>query len=76
FGNNWKGSVLAIDAAVNTQNDFDGALAANTYVGSGQIHNYRWDYTPPETEVPETSSLMLLLTGLGLLGLGRLRRRR
>ena len=75
FGNNWKGSVLAINAAVNTQNDFDGSLAANTYIGSGQIHNYRWDYTPPAVEVSEPSILILLMAGLGLIGLTSLRRR-
>lgn len=76
FGNNWKGSVLALDASVDTRNDFDGALAAKTYVGSGQIHNIHWDYTPRETQVPEPSMLVLTLAGLGLLGLGRLRRQK
>lgn len=79
FGNNWKGSVLALDAAVDTRNDFDGALAANTYVGSGQIHNIHWGYTPPEPQlikVAEPSTLVLMLAGLGLLGLGRLRRQK
>jgi choice-of-anchor A domain-containing protein len=75
FGNNWKGSVLAIDAVVDTRNDFDGSLAAKSYVGSGQIHNVRWDFTPPPVEVAEPSVLMLLMMGLGLIGLGRLRRR-
>lgn len=76
FGNNWKGSVLAINASVDTKNDFDGSLAAKTYVGSGQIHNVRWDYTPPTVEVPEPSLLVLMMAGFGLLGLGRLRRSR
>lgn len=76
FGNNWKGSVLAINATVDTRNDFDGSLAAKSYVGSGQVHNVHWDYTPPPVEVLEPSMLTLLLMGLGLIGLGHLRRRR
>jgi len=80
LGNGWKGNVLALDADVKIMNDIDGSLAAKSYTGSGQIHHYYWDYTPPETpelqtSVPETSMLTLLLTGLGLLGLVRLRRR-
>lgn len=75
LGNGWKGNVLAVDADVKIANDIDGSLAAKSYTGSGQIHHYYWDYTPPETEVPEPSILILLMAGLGMLGLGRLRRR-
>ena len=78
LGNGWRGNVLAVDADVSISNDIDGSLAAKSYTGSGQFHHYYWDYTPPETQqfpVPEPSILMLLMAGLGMLSLGRLRRR-
>lgn len=74
LGNGWRGNVLAVDADVSIMNDIDGSLAAKSYTGSGQIHHYFWDYTPPETQVPEPSILILLMAGLGMLSLGRLRR--
>lgn len=75
LGNGWKGNVLALDADVRIMNDIDGSLAAKSYTGAGQIHHHYWDYTPPTTDVSEPSMLALLMAGLGLLGLGRLRRR-
>jgi choice-of-anchor A domain-containing protein len=73
LGNGWKGNVMAIDADVRIMNDIDGSLAAKSYTGAGQIHHYYWDYTPPETAVPEPSSLILLMLGLGLVGVSYLR---
>lgn len=75
LANGWKGNVLAVDANVKIANDIDGSLAAKSYDGRGQIHHYYWDYTPPASEVPETGTLALLLAGLGLVGLSRMRRR-
>lgn len=74
--NGWKGNVLAVDADLKIMNDVDGSVAAKSYTGSGQIHHYYWDYTPPTTEVPEAGTLGLLLAGLGLIGAGRIRRRK
>jgi choice-of-anchor A domain-containing protein len=71
-----KGSVLAANADVFDAAGFDGSLYAKSYTNSSlrEIHGFFW--TPPttETEVPEPSILILLLAGLGLIGLGRLRR--
>lgn len=78
LGSGWRGNVMAVDADVSIMNDIDGSLAAKSYTGSGQIHHYYWNYTPPETQVvrvTEPSILMLLMAGLGVLSLGRLRRR-
>jgi len=75
LGNGWKGSVLALDADIKINNDIDGSVAAKSYTGNGQIHHFYWDYTPPETPVSEPPMSLLLLAGLGMIGLGRLRRR-
>lgn len=73
-----RGSVLAANADVFDAAGFDGSLYAKSYTNSSlrEIHGFFW--TPPttETEVPEPSILMLLLAGLGMIGLGHLRRRR
>jgi len=71
-----NGSVLAPLANVTTTNDFDGALAAKSYSGTGQVHNFLFNWTPPPpvAQVSESSTLMLLLMGLGLISLVRLRR--
>lgn len=69
----WFGSVLATEAVVNLDNDLNGTLAANSYVGNGQIHIAGWNSTPPLTTVPEPTTYLLMLMGLGLLGLRRFR---
>ncbi|HSX84416.1 MAG TPA: choice-of-anchor A family protein [Cellvibrio sp.] len=72
-----KGSVLAANADVFNASGFDGSLYAKSYTNTSlrEIHGFFW--TPPETEieVPEPSMLILLLAGVGLIGLGQLRRR-
>lgn len=74
FGDSWFGSVLALNATIATNSNLDGAIAAKSYLGNGEIHQGRWDYTPP-VEVTEPSIFVLLLSGMGLMGLSRLRRR-
>lgn len=73
-----RGSVLAANAHVFDASGFDGSLYAKSYTNSSlrEIHGFFW--TPPTTEikVPEPSILVLLLAGLGMIGLGRLRRNR
>lgn len=73
-----KGSVLAANADVFNASGFDGSLYAKSYTNTSlrEIHGFFW--TPPatETQVPEPSILVLLLAGLGMIGLGQLRRRK
>jgi choice-of-anchor A domain-containing protein len=73
----WFGSILALDAVLDTDNDISGTLVADSYIGNGQAHTYNWNHqspTPqPPVSVPEPSIGLLWMMGLGLLGLGRLR---
>lgn len=70
----WFGSVLAVDAVINAANDLNGTLVADSYVGNGEIHIANW--TPPSMSVPEPNPSLLLMTGLGALLIGRLKRSR
>lgn len=78
FGDSWYGSILALNATINTNSNLNGAIAAKSYVGNGEIHDYHWNYTPPTppkppVKVSEPSTLLLSLLGMGLLLVGRLR---
>ncbi len=76
FQRNWVGSVLALDAVISTTNNFNGAVAASAYDGRGEFHRYQWSYTPPANSVPETTTGLLMLSGLSLLGLAGMRTKR
>lgn len=73
FNDQWFGSILALNANINTPNNLNGAIAAKSYNGNGEIHTGHWGYTPPTTKVPEPSSVLLALLALGGLAMRRLR---
>jgi len=83
FGDSWYGSILALNATINTNSNLNGAIAAKSYVGNGEIHDYHWNYVPPQppeppkppVKVSEPATLLLSLLGLGLILAGRVRRR-
>jgi choice-of-anchor A domain-containing protein len=68
------GTVLATDALVTNDNQIDGTLVANSWTGQGELHDYGFDGTLPTASVPEPAAMTIL--GVGLFGLGTLRRRR
>ena len=72
----WYGSILALNATVNTNSNLTGTLAAKSYVGNAEIHDGYWSYTPPVTQVPEPSTLLLTLLGFGFIALVRIRHQR
>lgn len=66
-----SGSILALNADISGGAVFDGSVAANSYTGAREFHQFL--FTPPAIEVPDSSSIALML--LACIGLG-LRRQR
>ncbi|WP_196156908.1 choice-of-anchor A family protein [Reinekea sp. G2M2-21] len=56
------GSVLATSADLRGGAVFDGAVAANSYVGAREFHNFL--YSPPSVNVDEPTTLAMLLVSL------------
>lgn len=83
----WGGSVLAPWAAANTRNYIQGSAVFGSLNQDGEMHlgTYKGGYNPPSTTpggssggtpVPEASTWLLFLLGIGgLFGITRLRRR-
>ena len=79
-----QGSILAPTAAVNFSNgNIDGTLAVGSVTGGGESHNYQFQGNlgpivgPNFGVVPEPSSVVMSLIGLGIAGgFARLRRQK
>jgi choice-of-anchor A domain-containing protein len=72
------GTVLAVGATVTNGNQIDGALVANAWTGSGELHEDPFTGTlpPVSPSIPEPASMALLALGCAMLGFGIARRRR
>ena len=76
FGSEFGGTVLAPDAAVADSSPIDGDLIANSFSGSGELHNYPF-IGNLSLAVPEPTSIALLSVGLvGLIAASRRKTRR
>jgi choice-of-anchor A domain-containing protein len=73
FTTQWETSILAMGSTVTNYSPIEGSVAAASFVGHGELHNYTLT-TPPTKKVPEPMTLVLM--GGGLLGLALLLRRR
>jgi choice-of-anchor A domain-containing protein len=59
------GTILAAAATVTNENQIDGTLVAESWTGSGELHEYGFDgVLPPPLSVPEPGTLTLLLSGV------------
>lgn len=70
------GTVLAPLASVTNSNQIDGTLVAETWSGNGELHEYGFDGTlpvssPTPVATPEPATLVLFLSGAGLIALRR-----
>jgi len=79
FGTDVVGSVLSPYASVTNSTPIEGTLVAASYTGSSELHSHPFVGTLPavgttgSTSVPEPSTLVVLLTGMGALGWLRFR---
>lgn len=76
LGTQFEGTILAPLAHVTNSNNINGTLVAGTATLNGEVHLHSFDGELPggDTDispVPLPAGLPLLLTGLGLFGLGR-----
>jgi hypothetical protein len=84
FGTEFGGTVLAVDAAVSNTNSIDGDVIAQTFTGTGELHDYPYDGVLPGTSItitsnglpaPEPSALAVLSVAVAGLAAMRWRRR-
>ncbi|WP_340680372.1 collagen-binding domain-containing protein [Paraglaciecola sp.] len=73
-GDGWRGSILAPYANITSStNALEGGVAALSYTGSVQLHNYLYTYAPPPEppteDVPAPAGMLLI--GLGLIVMAR-----
>ncbi len=70
--------MLAPDARVTNNNQIDGALVAQQWTGSGELHDVPFTGTVPgdPTAVPEPGSIAMLASGVLALSLLRRHTRR
>lgn len=87
FTTAWGGTILAPGASVTNSTQLDGTLVANNYGGNGELHDYPYAGSLPQTTtttttttdsapVPEPPATLVLLAGLAALGLVRMGRAR
>jgi choice-of-anchor A domain-containing protein len=74
------GTVLATGATVTNANQIDGALVADNWTGSGELHDWAFDGALPEVPAPgvvtEPSAMGVFGVGVAALALLSIRRRR